>query len=504
MKRVLILFVGAFTLFSCSVDEVGLEVSDNATPNSAISSQYSISEEEALANLYAFMGEGGDSRSSDNRVVSTVLPVKYGNLGTRAVDGIDCENLLYIANFENEAGYAILAGDTRIEDEVIAIIDEGSLEPELLNHLVEWEPNGRTYYEEFPMTGPGFFTTPESGDEVFLNPNVANLYDEVSQDSYVGNADMSDFTIVTRSMANNGEGNPSDESLMMDLCISYAMGGIIDFDPNPRDDGDDGDDGEYVITYSDWETTSIVEPLLADFVDWHQGSPFNDLYPTKQRPFQPSTARKAFAGCMPLSVAKILTYHEFPATKVYNGTLISWWRLKENYDTVLGRESAAALLRWISTSCGSIYFYKGTFTLPIGVKSFLNSIDMDNVDVVSYNFNTVKNMIDDNSPLIICAIPDEGITSSHAWNIDGYKTKVRIKTVERYVNRELESTYTETERRDMVHCDLGWRGNCNGYYVSGMFQLASPDIDYDEGVSYNPNYNYDYDSYLKLITCKKP
>ena len=89
MKRVIILFVGTFTLFSCSVDEVGLEVSDNATPNSAISSQYSISEEEALANLYAFMGEGGDSRSSDNRIVSTVLPVKYGNLGTRAVDGID-------------------------------------------------------------------------------------------------------------------------------------------------------------------------------------------------------------------------------------------------------------------------------------------------------------------------------------------------------------------------------------------------------------------------------
>lgn len=107
--------------------------------------------------------------------------------------------------------------------------------------------------------------------------------------------------------------------------------------------------------------------------------------------------------------------------------------------------------------------------------------------------------------MIICAIPREkGITSSHAWNIDGYKTKVRRKTVERYVNRELESTYTETERQDMVHCDLGWEGNCNGYYVSGVFHLASSQIEYDEGASYIPGNNFNYDRHLRLITCKKP
>ena len=499
MKRVLILFLGAFTLFSCGVDEVGLEVSDNATPNSAISSQYSISEEEALANLYAFMGEGGDSRSSDNRVVSTVLPVKYGDLGTRAVDGIDCENLLYIANFENEAGYAILAGDTRIEDEVIAIIDEGSLEPEVLNHLVEWEPNGRTYYEEFPMTGPGFFTLPETGDELYINPNTVDFYDTEMQDYLVGNYDASEYTVVTRSLTNpEGSNEGTNETFMLDMCISYAMRGLIDFDPNPRDDGDEYD---YVYTYSDWETTSIVEPLLVDFVDWNQGAPFNDLYPTVKQVFGFKTCR-ADAGCMPLATAKILTYHEYPATKVYNGTLISWWRLKENYDTVLGRESAAALLKWISNSCLSLHFYEGTFTFPKCTKWFLQSIDFEDVELIDYDFNTVKDMIDNDKPLIISSVPGIDITSSHAWNIDGYKTKIRTKTIEKYLGRELISITTETESIKMVHCDLGWSGSNNGYYTSGVFRSDRSEIEHDS--YYNNPYVFNYTTLTRIITYQLP
>ncbi|MBQ5614374.1 MAG: C10 family peptidase [Tidjanibacter sp.] len=501
MKRVLILFVGAFTLFSCGVDEVGLEVSDNATPNSAISSQYSISEEEALANLYAFMGEGGDSRSSDNRVVSTVLPVKYGDLGTRAVDGIDCENLLYIANFENAEGYAVLAGDTRIEDEVIAIIDEGSLEPELLNHLVEWEPNGRTYYEEFPMTGPGFFTLPETGDELYINPNTVDFYDTETQDYLVGNYDASEYTIVTRSLTNpEGSNEGTNETFMLDMCISYAMRGLIDFDPNPRDDGD-GDEYDCVITYSDWETTSIVEPLLVDFVNWNQDPPFNDLYPIVKQVFGFKT-RRAFAGCMPLATAKILTYHEYPATKDYNGTLISWWRLKENYDTVLGRESAAALLKWISISCLSLHFYEGTFTFPKCVKWFLQSIDFEDVELVDYDFNTVKDMIDSDKPLIISSIPGIDITSSHAWNIDGYKTKIRTKTIEKYLGRELISITTETESIKMVHCDLGWSGSNNGYYTSGVFRSDRSEIEHDS--YYNNPYVFNYTTLTRIITYQLP
>ena len=500
MKRVLILFVGAFTLFSCGVDEVGLEVSDNATPNSAISSQYSISEEEALANLYAFMGEGGDSRSSDNRVVSTVLPVKYGDLGTRAVDGIDCENLLYIANFENEAGYAILAGDTRIEDEVIAIIDEGSLEPELLNHLVEWEPNGRTYYEEFPMTGPGFFTLPETGDELYINPNTVDFYDTETQDYLVGNYDASEYTIVTRSLTNpEGSNEGTNETFMLDMCISYAMRGLIDFDPNPRDDGD-GDEYDYVITYSDWETTSIVEPLLVDFVYWKQESPFNDFYPYRFRPWIKEMFRRAPAGCFPLALAKILTYNEHPYPQYCHGNFISWPLLKAGYETELGSEQVAILLKWISEQCNSLYFYEGTFTIPLLAALFLFENDYDDVNLRDYSFNTVKTMIDNDKPVAICAVPGVNIFSSHAWNIDGYKTKVRTETIEKYLGRELISTTTETHTFKMVHCDLGWEGQHNGYYASGMFRSDMAEYDY----SYiNPNV-FNYNGYTRIITYELP
>lgn len=45
------------------------------------------------------------------------------------------EDLLYIVNFENEAGYAILGADDRLEP-VYAVVDEGSLTTEEFRYAV--------------------------------------------------------------------------------------------------------------------------------------------------------------------------------------------------------------------------------------------------------------------------------------------------------------------------------------------------------------------------------
>ena len=54
----------------------------------------------------------------------------------------------------------------------------------------------------------------------------------------------------------------------------------------------------------------------------------------------------------------------------------------------------------------------------------------------------------------------------------------------------------------MVHCDFGWEGLCNGYYVSGVFKLNDSNIEHDPGSNYGGN-TY-YNNLLKVITYDKP
>lgn len=107
-------------------------------------------------------------------------------------------------------------------------------------------------------------------------------------------------------------------------------------------------------------------------------------------------------------------------------------------------------------------------------------------------------MVDNNKPLIIYALPGIDITSAHSWNIDGYKIKERTVVKSRYYEGEFLSSTELTDSVQMVHCDFGWGGKCNGYYVSGVFKLNDPNIEFDPGSE--KDYSTNYNSLIRLIT----
>jgi hypothetical protein len=86
---------------------------------------------------------------------------------------------------------------------------------------------------------------------------------------------------------------------------------------------------------------------------------------------------------------------------------------------------------------------------------------------------------------------------SHAWNIDGYKIQSRTIIVKSYVNNTLNKTTTRTETKEMVHCDFGWKIHCNGYYISGIFDLDSKENELDPGAGTGKNVTYN--NYIKII-----
>ena len=75
-------------------------------------------------------------------------------------------------------------------------------------------------------------------------------------------------------------------------------------------------------------------------------------------------------------------------------------------------------------------------------------------------------MLKNNKPALVCAISK--IFDGHAWVVDGYLHRMRQEICIR--NRDgkerRDTTYREQQ---LVHCNWGWGGNCNGYYSQGVF-----------------------------------
>ena len=64
------------------------------------------------------------------------------------------------------------------------------------------------------------------------------------------------------------------------------------------------------------------------------------------------------------------------------------------------------------------------------------------------------------------------------------------------------STSTKPDTCRMVHCDFGWSGRCNGYYVDGVFKLNSNDNDYD--YPWMDREKTKYNHHIRIITYTKP
>lgn len=429
----------------------------------------------------------------------------------------DCENLVYIANFEKNSGYAILAADNRISDKVIALTDSGFLDDKTVYSAIELNNSDRILLKDYPTDGPGFFTLPQYGDELFMNPNTLSLYDESFGDTLVGNFRLDDIG------AEDENGKPiistnidyDLELLTSSLCTAYAIKEVHDFDHRENihregevDSMENLSDNnfwntKYEYTYSDWTTKQATPNLLSTYRNWSQDTPFNDLYPKRRKYILFGHKRNAPAGCFPLAIAKVLTHFEFPNSFSYNGHTVNWKMLKSSVGVEdIDHASAAALLRGISGGCDCWYFYAGTFAFPSNVTSFMRRIGIPNAHSHKYTTDRVVEMIDNGKPLIIYSIPGINIFKSHSWNIDGYKIRERIVTTKTYKGSSLQKTSDSLEQSIMVHCDFGWKGSCNGYYVSGIFKLNDPqsEKDYTSDSGKSTHYN----NLLKVITYDMP
>lgn len=405
-----------------------------------------ISADVALSSLNAFLGNPNGNQTKSSSLGKDIAIIRFQDIPVAnrpSYRDIDCDELVYLVNFGNDGGYAILAADDRIGDEVIAVVDEGSITVE----------------------------------------DMLGCYDFISS---------------------SGDNAPTEEehlgAMLNKMCLDYATKQV-----NRVDSLDVG--GEDIIemleAYSQTVIVNSVSPMLTAEVGWRQTDPFNDFCPIL------GSGNRAYTGCVPLAVSKIFAYFEYPAYISYNNVPVDWTALKTNFLSTTGSLSAAALLRFIGVGCNSMYFSEGTFTFPGPARNFMEDCFYSNVSLDDYSTSSVISMLEDDCPLFICSLPHNGFldydfAKSHAWNIDGYKTTQKITLYYVFINGIFDHTeLVYGPYSTKVHCDFGWRGLYNGYYVSGIFQLNGTGVEYDNPSSLHTdttNYNF----YLKIITYDNP
>lgn len=478
-----------FLLSACNSEQLEFNNSVDTPLSNIPGKSYTIPIDSALSYLNSYLNDTNNgTRSSERRKIKDVKPIRMSKFHNKLTRGSsEGDSILYVVNFENDEGYAFLAADSRIDENVVAIIDEGSVNDSIVNEALALMNQERPYFEGYPTDGPGFFTTPETGDEVFINPNTVSFYFPEEDDMLIGNytPDSEAQTEYTEDVPSLDPVNDTDGATMATIiCMNYAMEQIdnnqeiVEYEPSPTPEGQpgwwDNYPGEQVDEeYSPWSIKEEVYPILSQYCFWRQGKPFNNLCPTRRVAILFGGKRTADCGCFPLAISKIFTHFESPSIFTYNGYTVDWTELKSYYSldsfSEKAEKSAAYLLRGIGDFCGSWYFYQGTFTFPKRAKSFMRTAGYQNAEIYRYSHDKVIDMLSNVKPLIIYGIPGINIFKAHSWNIDGYWIKERTLTKRIINNGHLVESFSLTEESEMIHCDFGWGGNSNGYYVSGVF-----------------------------------
>lgn len=369
---------------------------------------------QARNNLERFLNEvAPTTRSGKKREIANMHIL--GGFGSTRTSDVD-EPLIYLFNFSDNAGYSLVSGDTRVPD-VLAFIEQGNLDPET------------------GTTNPGL--------AIFLEQ--ADTYYRIATGLPVYNHETEQYT-------------------------------SIPFDPD-----DHRDDILPIVTYqySPWTTNGWLGPTEIIPTQWSQTSPYNTYCYT-------ADGRPAFAGCVAIAVGQLMYYHKKDCT--YNGINFQWDLMKDATDALHGTATSHDLVakllfqlgrpQNLDIQYGAIADGEGSAAYSSNVpRTFTNFgytkggtyTDYDVIKGLNYGpiyvSAAAKKKTIQHKFLGINTWKEISYHEGHAWVISHKIYQTRTK----YTYRNFVLYQTEQEQREYVHCNWGWGGGDDGYYLNEVF-----------------------------------
>ena len=441
-------FPASLLLWSCS----DLLKTDNIadTYKAGQTRNHTIPLEEALVNLAVFNKD--DATKSEEKTIENIITVTMDGIGAVTKSSEETP-LMYVINYADNAGYAILSADRRIDVNVLAFTEQGNITEDMIN-----------------------------GQDTLSSERLLPY-------------------ILTRNYAAMGVINPIYDTTTDDIHIL----------PPPIDIGDligitdtsDIPDGEWIVTIWDEVETVNAVPIMLK-TKWHQWAPFNNL------------CGKYAAECTAVAMMQIMAYNCYPDPFKVGDFTIPFEELREMAsvpnDGSTYAYNVALLTKSIWDYCGDHHFDDllfdpdNTSTLiwpKHAEKYFKNVIGYKNVkryaDRKTCDTDMIVDCLKKGYPVFVSAKANS--FNAHSWVVDGLMVKNQSGHKEGEESGIFRGEVFKTIR--YMHCNWGWGGRDDGYFLEGVF---------DTDLSYNfdymtksiPDSDGDYDSYYRIITYEIP
>ncbi|MDR0829213.1 MAG: C10 family peptidase [Prevotellaceae bacterium] len=385
--------------------------------------KYTVSLDSALAELdkvleYADLQKGHSH--SDIKSVSSVS-TDVLNQYWKTIPDIDLpENIYYLVNYGEENGFAILTADKRAGEIVLAITEKGTISP-----------------KDFEL--------------ILGNYSYIDYYQQPLQDEF-GNTFVWDSTYNVYQYLQNGM-QIITSNVMQYTCLTFfRYEPIYEFD----------------IHYGkDWFDYIKKFPLV--FVKWGQNAPYNNECYTF------FGHKKAVAGCVPIAVIQMFSAHEKP-TKI--GNLSGNWQQIKTYKDLYYHQNepyVPTVAKWVNTigkKCTIWYGEEESSSNMEGARRTIATYD-EYYDVHKINkYDEVKLLehLNANKPVVYGSSRKDknNKTHGHAWVIDGYLKQYRVDTIMNPLYGSVPQT--SSTYRTLVHCNFGYEGSYDGYYLSALWK----------------------------------
>ena len=136
MKKTIFTIITVAAVISCSKN-LEPDIPDNNLPPDTVVPYYHISLENALESLDAFAASINKTKSASDeiRITDVIRLRKLPEAYVKSDEDTDTSTLLYIVNFEDDAGYAVLAADSRLPVDIYAVTEKGRADASSCNIL---------------------------------------------------------------------------------------------------------------------------------------------------------------------------------------------------------------------------------------------------------------------------------------------------------------------------------------------------------------------------------
>lgn len=247
---------------------------------------------------------------------------------------------------------------------------------------------------------------------------------------------------------------------------------------------------------NDTTYNNTIEPLVS--VRWGQTGIEGKYCPNKK------------AGCSNVAMAQIMSYFRYPLNMniTYPGASITslslnWAAMEQHkvahsyqYCTATSdaHEAISQLMRQLGELNESDYIGEGTSTIEDDMTSTIDDNVRKNFaqlgysvsnSLIDYDSQSFESLLANGNILYVRGDHRDdktGKESGHSWIADGAsKLSVHSTMWVRSIHQLEWTLHTDfgTKTTEYVHYNWGWDGNCNGYFVAGIF---------------NPNRSNDYDN----------